>query len=67
MIDVKICEIETEIDFDSISTKKQKKKSVNGRIGLTTSVIPHINGKYPVWFEKSEDFEFIDRKNVVFL
>lgn len=44
-----------------------KKVSVNGRIGLTTSVIPHRYGKYPIWFENSDDIEFVVSKDVVFL
>jgi hypothetical protein len=44
-----------------------KKVSVNGRIGLTTSVIPHSNGKYPIWFANSDDVKFVDGKDVVFL
>lgn len=43
-----------------------KKVSAMGRIGLTTSVIPHRNGKYPIWFENSDDVEFVDSKDVVF-
>jgi hypothetical protein len=44
-----------------------KKVLVKGRIGLTTSVIPHRNGKYPIWFEDSDNIEFIDSNNVVFV
>lgn len=44
-----------------------KKVSVNGRIGLTTSIIPNSYGKYPIWFENSDDVQFVDSKDVVFL
>jgi hypothetical protein len=44
-----------------------KKVLVNGKIGLTTSIIPHRNGKYPIWFDNSYDIEFIDSKDVVFI
>ncbi len=43
-----------------------RKISVNGRNGLTTSVIPHRNGTYPVWFEDSDNIEFIKSEFVVF-
>lgn len=44
-----------------------KKVSVNGRIGLTTSVIPHSDGKYPVWFENTYDIQFVNSIKVIFL
>jgi len=44
-----------------------KKVNVNGRVGVTTSVIPHSDGKYPVWFDDSEGVEFIDSVNVKFI
>lgn len=44
-----------------------KKVKVNNRIGLTTSVIPHRNGKYPIWFNDSDNVEFIDSSDVIFL
>lgn len=44
-----------------------KKVKVNNRIGVTTSVIPHSNGTYPVWFEDSENVEFIEASKVEFI
>ena len=44
-----------------------KKVSVNGRIGVTTSIIPYRNGTYPVWFNDSDTVEFVDTAKVVFI
>jgi len=44
-----------------------KKVIVNGKVGLTTSVIPHANGKYPVWFENTDNVVFVDSNDVLFL
>lgn len=43
------------------------KVKVKDRIGITTSVIPHRNGKYPVWFENTDVMEFINSNKVIFL
>jgi len=43
-----------------------KKVNVNGRTGVTTSVIPHRNGKYPIWFNDSDNVEFVESKLVSF-
>lgn len=43
-----------------------KKVIVKNRTGLTTSVIPHSNGKFPVFFPDMKSPEFIDKKDVVF-
>jgi hypothetical protein len=40
---------------------------VNKRIGVTTSVVPHRNGTYPVWFKGSSRVEFINAKDVTFI
>jgi hypothetical protein len=44
-----------------------RKVSVNGKIGFTTSVIPHRSGKYPIWFEKSDGVVFVHSNKVKFL
>lgn len=44
-----------------------KKVKVENRLGVTTSVIPHRNGTYPIWFEDSDTVEFIEASKVVFL
>lgn len=44
-----------------------KKVKVENRLGVTTSVITHRNGTYPVWFEDSDSVEFIEASKVVFL
>jgi hypothetical protein len=44
-----------------------KKVLVNKRIGVTTSIIPHRNGTYPVWFKGSICVEFINAKDVTFI
>lgn len=44
-----------------------KKVKVGNRFGVTTSVIPHRNGTYPLWFEDSDAVEFIEASKVVFL
>ena len=44
-----------------------KKVLENKRIGVTTSVVPHRNGKYPIWFVNSDYVEFIDANEVKFL
>lgn len=51
-----------------VNFKSQMKKvKVENRLGVTTSVIPHTNGTYPVWFEDSDTVEFIEASKVVFL
>lgn len=40
---------------------------VENRLGVTTSVILHSNGTYPVCFENSKTVEFINKSNVVFV
>ncbi len=40
--------------------------TVNGNVGITTSVIPHRNGKYPVWFLGGDNVQFIDSEKVTF-
>ena len=40
---------------------------VNDRIGKTTSIIPHRNGKYPVWFNDSRKVEFFEKEKVEFI
>ena len=47
-------------EIDRLQYKQMIKLSVEGRIGYTTSIIPHTNGKYPVWFENSSLVEFVD-------
>jgi len=44
-----------------------KKVLVNKRIGVTTSIIAHRNGTYPVWFKGSSRVEFINAKDVTFI
>ena len=44
-----------------------KKVNVNGKIGFTTSVIPHSNNKYPVWFSGLKCPKFIESGNVKFV
>ncbi len=45
-----------------------KKVKVNGRIGYTTSILPHSNGKFPVWFNGEFNTpDFIDKKHVKFI
>lgn len=44
-----------------------KKVKVENRLGVTTSVIPHSNGTYPVWFEGFDTAEFIEASKVVFI
>jgi hypothetical protein len=41
------------------------KVKVGNRSGITTSIIPHSNGTYPVWFNGS--VEFIKSDNVKFI
>jgi hypothetical protein len=43
------------------------KVKVENRLGVTTSVIPHRNGTYPIWFKDSDTVEFIEALKVVFL
>jgi len=51
-----------------ISNLTMKAVTVNDKFGLTTSVIPHSNDKYPVWFyENNGAVEFIEAKEVVFI
>jgi hypothetical protein len=40
---------------------------VNGRDGLTSSVVPHSNGMYPIWFTDADDVEFVESKDVIFI
>lgn len=40
---------------------------VNKRRGFTTSVIPHRNGKYPVWFNDCDVVLFVRSEDVVFI
>ena len=44
-----------------------KKVKVENRLGVTTSVIPHRNGTYAIWFEDSYTVEFVEASKVVFL
>jgi hypothetical protein len=37
------------------------------RLGITTSIILHSDGNYPVWFENSKTVEFINKENVIFI
>jgi hypothetical protein len=48
-------------------SSKMNKVIVNKRIGVTTSVVPHRNGTYPVWFKGSSRVEFINAKDVTFI
>jgi hypothetical protein len=41
-----------------------KKVIVNGRHGITTSIIPHRDDKFPVWYDNL--FEFVDASKVSF-
>ena len=43
-----------------------KNVTVNSRKGKTTSIIPHRNGSYPVWFLDINKVEFIDAELVIF-
>lgn len=43
------------------------KVKVNGRVGETTSILPHSSGKFPVWFNSSKTPKFIDAKDVEFI
>lgn len=43
------------------------KVKVKNRLGLTTSVVAHRNGTYPVWFKKSKNVEFIDSSEIIFI
>lgn len=45
-----------------------KKVIVNGKIGYTTSVIPHSDDKFPIWFDCGNKYpDFINAELVVFL
>lgn len=44
-----------------------RKVKVGNRLGVTTSVIPHRNGFYPIWFEDSDTVEFVKASKVVFI
>ena len=44
-----------------------KTVKVDNRLGVTTAVIPHRDGTYPIWFEDSDTVEFIEASKVVFL
>lgn len=48
---------------------KKVKVKINGvfMFGETTNVIPHSNGKFPVWFEGNKIPEFIKANKVKFL
>jgi len=42
-----------------------KKVKVGNRIGETSSIIPHSNGLFPVWFKNN--IEFISAEKVKFI
>jgi hypothetical protein len=44
-----------------------KRVKVKDRTGVTTSVIPQSNGKYPVWFDNTTAIEFIASEEVEFI
>ena len=48
---------------------KKVKVKINGvfTFGETTSIVPHSDGKFPVWFEGNKIPEFCKSCNVEFL
>ena len=61
-------------EFDPFMVKRlsdinlgMKKVKVGNKIGATTSIIPHRNGLYPVWFSGSVQPEFIELLRVKFI
>lgn len=59
--------LSNQLNNKPLNQNKMKKVLVNKRIGVTTSIIPHRNGTYPVWFKGSSRVEFIKAKNVTFI
>lgn len=52
---------------EKIKLTDMKKVTVNGRKGHTTSIIPHSNGKYPVWYDDGTPFpDFVEAAKVTF-
>lgn len=43
------------------------KVKIGDEFGVTTSVIPHRNGMYPVWFYNKLTVEFINSNDVLFI
>lgn len=44
-----------------------KKVIVDGRKGHTTSIIPHSDGKYPVWYDGADHPDFVEADQVTFI
>jgi hypothetical protein len=40
---------------------------VKKRVGVTSSIISHTNGTYPVWFDKCSVVAFIEKDKVIFI
>jgi hypothetical protein len=65
-LDIVLSEVKKFRLLPPVNSKRQMKKvKVENRLGVTTSVIPHRNGTYPVWFK--DTVEFIEASKVVFL
>jgi hypothetical protein len=47
--------------------KVNVKIKVGNKIGMTTSIIPHRNGFYPIWFKNSDTVKFIEVSKVEFI